>query len=161
MSQVHLSVALSDTKAIIKVVGRANFECCEYLKRFCLRILAKNEKELIFDMTSCQAMDSTFMGTLTQFSLDALRKKRTIEMVNLSPENKKNLESLGLKKLFKLSDDKKDSLTTDFKDLERGEVSQEEHKANVLNAHQVLIDVHEPNRQEFQDIITFLTENPE
>ncbi len=82
-------------------------------------------------------------------------------MVNLSPENKKNLESLGLKKMFKFSDDKKDSLTTDFKDLERGEVSQEEHKVNVLNAHQVLIDVHEPNRQEFQDIITFLTENPE
>jgi len=161
MSQVHLSVAVTENEALVKVNGRATFECCEDLKKFCCKMLNQDKSPLIFEMQDCQGMDSTFMGTLTQFSLEALKKKIIIEMRNISPENKKNLESIGLKKMFRYSDGDTKQLEVSFEDLERSEVSQDQHKENVLNAHQVLIDVHEPNREEFQDIITFLKDNPE
>ena len=160
MSQVHLSVAVSENEALVKVSGRATFECCEDLKKFCNQMISQNKSPLIFEMQDCKGMDSTFMGTLTQFSLDALKKKITIEMRNINDDNKKNLESIGLIKMFKFTNTKKAS-AGDWTDLETSEVSQEQHKENVLNAHQVLIDVHEPNKAEFQDIITFLKDSPE
>lgn len=161
MSQVHLSVAVTDNEALVKVSGRATFECCEDLKKFCNRILSQKKASLIFEMGDCQGMDSTFMGTLTQFSLEAMKNKALIEMRNVSHDNKKNLESIGLKKMFKFSDGDTKQMKVSFEEIEQTEVTQDQHKENVLNAHQVLIDVHEPNREEFQDIVTFLKENPE
>ena len=159
MSQVHLSVAVNDNDALVKVSGRATFECCEDLKKFCNKMLELGKSPLIFEMKDCKGMDSTFMGTLTQFSLSALKKKAVIEMRNIGEENKKNLESIGLIKMFTFSESDEDG--DSFEDLQTSEVSQDQHKENVLNAHEVLIEVHEPNRAEFQDIVTFLKENPE
>ena len=159
MSQVHLSVAVSENEALVKVSGRATFECCEDLKTFCNQMISQNKSPLVFEMKDCQGMDSTFMGTLTQFSLEAIQKKITIEMRNINEDNKKNLESIGLKKMFKFTTS--ESEDNKLEDLERTEVTQDQHQENVLKAHEVLIEVHEPNRAEFQDIVTFLKENPQ
>ena len=159
MSQVHLSVAVNDNEALVKVSGRATFECCEDLKKFCNKMLELGKSPLVFEMKDCKGMDSTFMGTLTQFSLTAMKKKSVIEMRNIGEDNKKNLESIGLIKMFTFSDTEESD--ADFEELQKSEVSQDQHQENVLNAHEVLIDVHEPNRAEFQDIVTFLKENPE
>lgn len=158
MSQVHLSVAVKGNKASIKVCGRATFECCEDLKKFCNRMLEEGKSPLIFEMKDCKGMDSTFMGTLTQFSLSAMKKKAVIEMRNIGAENKKNLESIGLIKMFTFTETEEDG---SFEELEKSEVTQDQHQENVLSAHEVLIDVHEPNRAEFQDIVKFLKESPE
>lgn len=161
MSQVHLSVAVSENEALVKVSGRATFECCEDLKKFCCKMIDQNKSPLVFEMTDCKGMDSTFMGTLTQFSLDALKKKITIEMRNIGEENKKNLESIGLIRMFTFTYTDTEQTADNWEDLKSSEVTQEQHKENVLNAHQVLIDVHEPNKAEFQDIVTFLKDSPE
>ena len=159
MSQVHLSVAVNDNQASVKVSGRATFECCEDLKKFCNKMLELKKSPLIFEMKDCKGMDSTFMGTLTQFSLTAMKQKTVIEMSNIGLENKKNLESIGLIKMFTFTET--EELKDNFEDLEKSDITQDQHQANVLNAHEVLIEVHEPNRAEFQDIVTFLKENPE
>lgn len=161
MSQVHLSVAVSENEALVKVSGRATFECCEDLKKFCVQMINQNKSPLVFEMKDCKGMDSTFMGTLTQFSLDALKKKIVIEMRNINEDNKKNLESIGLIRMFTFKYTDNEQTADNWEDLESSEVTQEQHKENVLNAHQVLIDVHEPNKAEFQDIVAFLKESPE
>lgn len=159
MSQVHLLVAVVGNEALVSVSGRATFECCEDLKKFCNKMLDQGKDSLIFEMQDCQGMDSTFMGTLTQFSLKALEKKITIEMRHVSPENKKNLASIGLKKMFLFTESDTPQAKNNLQKLDRTEVSQDQHKENVLKAHETLINVHEPNREEFQDIVSFLKDD--
>jgi len=115
-------------------------------------------KKIVLEMKNCIGMDSTFMGILTMVSLNAKKKKATVELTNINKANKSNLFSLGLKNMFVYSD------VTNFEqtwnNVESSKVTQEQHQANVLDAHQTLIDVHEDNRQEFQDIVTFLKDTP-
>ncbi len=160
MSQETLAVAVEENIARIKVNGRATFGCSEDLKKFCTLMLEKKVQKIILDMKNCAGMDSTFMGILTMVSLSAKKQSVTIEMNNTSEDNKQNLFSLGLKNMFSFTSNT-ETTTLKWKDVECSDVSQEKHKENVLNAHQTLIDVHEDNRKEFQDIITFLKESPE
>lgn len=160
MSQEILAVVVEDNLARIKVSGRATFGCSEDLKKFCHLMLERKVDKIIIDMENCAGMDSTFMGILTMVSLSARKQNTTIEMNNTGEDNKQNLFSLGLKNMFDFTETSTKS-TPEWESLEGKEISQEQHKENVLNAHQTLIDVHEDNRKEFQDIITFLKESPE
>jgi anti-sigma B factor antagonist len=155
MSQATLSVALSTDQANIKVNGRATFECTENLKFFCSSALAKNISSLYINMQNCTGMDSTFMGMLAKISMEARKKKIEVAMILINKENKKNLFSLGLKKLFTFPE-QQDVQGDKWTDLETTKTPQVEQRQNIIDAHQTLIDVHEDNRQEFQDIVDFL-----
>ncbi|MCM8534684.1 MAG: STAS domain-containing protein [Lentisphaeraceae bacterium] len=160
MSQEILAVVVEDNLARIKVSGRATFGCSEDLKKFCHLMLEKKVEKIVIDMENCAGMDSTFMGILTMVSLSARKQNTVIEMNNTSEYNQQNLFSLGLKNMFDFTETATAS-SPEWENLEGKEISQEQHKENVLDAHQTLIDVHEENRKEFQDIITFLKESPE
>ncbi|MCH2208074.1 MAG: STAS domain-containing protein [Lentisphaerales bacterium] len=160
MSQETLAVAVQENIARIRVNGRATFGCSEDLKKFCTLMLERKVEKIVLEMQTCAGMDSTFMGILTMVSLSAKKQNIPIEINNASEENRQNLFSLGLKNMFSFTSNT-ETTTLKWQEVECSEVSQEKHSENVLNAHQTLIDVHEPNRKEFQDIITFLKESPE
>jgi anti-sigma B factor antagonist len=159
MSQATLSVAVTENRAFIKVHGRATFESSEDLKKFCIRMLDQNVTNIDIEMSQCSGMDSTFMGIMTMISLAAKKKKAIVSLINTGEANQKNLFSLGLKTMFNFTSTEKETQPK-WEELAKSEVSQDQHKDNVLNAHQTLIDVHEDNRKEFQDIITFLKDSP-
>jgi anti-sigma B factor antagonist len=160
MSQEILTVALEGQIARVKVNGRATFGCSEDLKKFCNLMLENKVEKIIIDMDQCLGMDSTFMGILTMISLSARKQETIIEMNNTNDANKQNLFSLGLKNMFSFTSNT-DTVTLNWEEIKTEQVSQDQHQENVLNAHQTLIDVHEDNRKEFQDIITFLKNSPE
>ena len=158
MSQVTLAVASQKDTAYIQVCGRATFTCSEDLKNFCNRMLDEQVSKIVLEMKKCSGMDSTFMGILTMISLRAKKQNVIVELTNINEANKNNLFSLGLKKMFTYCENVNFEQTWNM--LDNPTISQDQHQENVLNAHQTLIDVHEDNRKEFQDIVTFLKENP-
>ena len=158
MSQVTLAVASQNDTAYIQVSGRATFSCSEDLKNFCTQMLDEKVSKIVLEMKKCSGMDSTFMGILTMISLRARKQNVTVELTNINEANKNNLFSHGLKKMFTYCDNNNFEQTWNM--LNSDNISQDQHQENVLNAHQTLIDVHEDNRKEFQDIVTFLKGNP-
>ena len=154
MSQATLAVVIEGDTARIQVNGRATFECSESLKTFCSKVLSKDIANIALEMDNCAGMDSTFMGMLARISLEAKPKGTQILVVNINDDNKKNLCSLGLKNMFTFVDKSLDNGS--FEDVDNAEISQKDQRQNIIDAHQTLIDVHEDNRKEFQDIVDFL-----
>lgn len=151
-----LRVAVHSETAFVQVSGRASFQNSEDLKSFCTKALDNPEvKTVSINMAACEGMDSTFMGILTMISLTARQKSTPVEMVNTTAYCLELLVQLGLKPMFDFVEREEELETMTVLD-ESKEVSQEQHSTNVLTAHQTLIDVHEENRSEFQDIVNFL-----
>jgi anti-sigma B factor antagonist len=151
MSQATIQVAIQPARAMLKVNGRGTFEITEAVRRFVSARLESACPLIVFDLSGCTGMDSTFMGILAMASRGAMAKKAVIELANCTPDVKKGLITLGLKALFRFTD----NVAID------AALSREQQHRNILEAHQTLVDAHEGNRAEFQDLIKFLKENPE
>ena len=158
MSDLSLNVSVSDNKAALFVEGRANFKCTESVKKFCSKVMADGVQLLQIDLSKCIMMDSTFMGILTGVGIEGKSRKISVQILNAGDANKKLLFDLGLKTVFDYVDTDIDY--QDAQELEQEELTNEQHAVNVRDGHQNLIDVHEPNREIFQDILDFLNENP-
>ena len=154
MSQATLAVAVADNQARIKVNGRATFQCTENLKDFCNNILDKKTISISVEMENCTGMDSTFMGMMAQISLKARKQDSVITINNINDDNKKNIFSLGLKNMFNFTSSEEQE--SSWENIEPKNADQETQRQNIIDAHQTLIDVHEDNRKEFQDIVNFL-----
>ena len=159
MSQASIQVAIQPSRALLKVTGRGTFEVTEAVRRFVSARLESSCPLITFELSGCTGMDSTFMGILAMASRGALAKKAVIELANCTPDVKKGLITLGLKALFRFTDNV--VLDAALSGLDNPSLSREQQHRNILEAHQTLVDAHEGNRAEFQDLIKFLKENPE
>ncbi|MEN9362537.1 MAG: hypothetical protein RL095_4072 [Verrucomicrobiota bacterium] len=159
MSQATIQVAIQPARSLLKVTGRGTFEITEAVRRFVSARLENGCPLITFDLAGCTGMDSTFMGILAMASRSAMAKKAAIELANCTPDVKKGLITLGLKPLFRFTEGA--VLEATLSGLENPVLSREQQHRNILDAHQTLVDAHEGNRAEFQDLIKFLKENPE
>lgn len=161
-------VAITATRAIARVQGRASFKMSGPLKEFGLDAIARGLKELLLDMEDCVSLDSTFMGVLAGL---AFRMKKTSEgqvvLLNLSPKTHSLIRTLGLDRLVKayrvdeLPDAYRNLMGEDtpLDALERGAESQLETAQTMLEAHENLLAVSDENRPRFKDVLSYLRDD--
>ena len=97
MKESDLLISQNDGESAVKVSGRANFEYAVPLRE--LGNSLDKFKAIRFEMSECQAMDSTFMGVLSMIGLKARRCGAVIELVKASDFLRKLLRDLGIAKL--------------------------------------------------------------
>ncbi|MEA2012886.1 MAG: STAS domain-containing protein [Verrucomicrobiota bacterium] len=160
MSITPLQVALHSGEAKIKIEGMGTLKISEDLKKFCLTAISKKIKKLVIDLSSCSHMDSTFMGTLTEIELYSRKIEKTfVTILNISPENKALLSGLGLKNFFNFvysESETKGWKQLDISPFEAGMTNSQ----SIIDAHKALMDVDEKNIAKFEDVITFLEDEP-
>lgn len=141
----------------VKVKGRGTFENCQVLKQFSRHMIDRGHREFVLDLEKCELMDSTFMGTLAALAFN-LRDSSdgVLRVVRANRRNFSLLESLGLDHLFNVEPDPSEaapaSLSTPRGDAEQSEVS----KADILVAHEALVEADPRNAVRFQDVIDYL-----
>ncbi len=115
------------------------------------------------DLEVCAGMDSTFMGTLAGLASRLSEKGGTFQVANAGEKNRNSLEDLGLDFLMEIEPD--DAVWTDVeekaKDMLETKVAgmkagTELHTRHVLEAHEILSDANEGNREKFSGVVKML-----
>ncbi len=97
----EILVSCADRTVWIRLEGNGTSTNSTALRPFAKEMIHRGAREFIFDLSSCPAMDSTFLGTLAGISL-RLRElgDGSLSVINLNERNAESLRSLGLDKLF-------------------------------------------------------------
>jgi anti-anti-sigma factor len=159
-----VSIAHVDGNIWIKVIGCGNFQCSPCLRKIVQEQLAQGHYDYIVDLTECNQLDSTFMGTLAGIAQRLRNKKKgSFQVVNVSESNQQLMENLGLDQIFSISpiaEGKKLPLADaecSFVQVTEGlTISKESVEEIVRSAHQALVRANQANAPKFQSLLEII-----
>lgn len=150
---------------VIKVSGRATFECAPALRNLAKTLESAAFSAIRIDLGDCQWMDSTFMGVLAMLALRAKKTGAEISVHNAGQQNTELLYGLGLKKLFQFVDTGIDAVAaenTAAASAPAGNTANPSSYAHtVLEAHETLMDVDEGNVKKFDKVVSLVKQDLE
>ena len=148
-----VSIAQNAGNYKIKVSGRASFECSPALRNLAKSLENEKFKSMCIDLTSCESMDSTFMGVLAMLGLRAMKQNVSIEIANASDFSKKLLDDLGVSRLFKFTETET-APDEEFESTVNDNI--QEKNETVLEAHKTLMEIDDDNVEKFEKVVEFV-----
>lgn len=147
----------------IRIRGRASMYNSHLVKRFLERAIDEGKRRFAIDFSACVSLDSTFLGTIKGIAqrLQGLTPPGAIVFCRLSGRNLENVRNVGLDCLALLDCDLAGpgAPPGEATPLEGPQVSRDEFKQLITQAHQVLAE--DPRAKViFQDVNTFLGNDP-
>ena len=163
VSSSTLQVAVSDRAALVKISGRASFNCSVDFKTLLYELRDRGYDSFVLDLTECVIMDSTFLGVLAGFGLklaEASGEKPTVTLLNPNQRILDLLDNLGVVHLFCLAQGT-DPLSAECRDVQPAgrAVSKADTTRTCLEAHRTLMNVNPANISRFKDVARFLAED--
>ena len=162
-STAHLSVAVSDKVAWIRIDGRASFNNSVDFKTVVTGLWDRGCSHFVLDLTQCLLMDSTFLGVLAGLGLRYPHngnKDAAFELLNPNARISELLENLGVAHLFKVV---QGPATTSraLNDVPEtpGQRDGAEVTRTCLEAHRTLMNINPANVPKFKDVAEFLQED--
>ncbi len=157
MNNAKLFVSRDGSRCVIKVIGRATLVVCPKLRDLIKSFESRSEwGEIIFDLSKCDGMDSTFMGILAMFALHAKRHGMTITILNAGEVNKKLLVGLGLGGLFDYEESDAESGVGGGNAGGGKPLASSSTAETVLEAHKTLMDADKGNVDRFKKVVEML-----
>lgn len=152
----RLDVAENATTAYIRVHGRATFKIAPVLRDFIQHELQQSRLGILIDFADCEAVDSTFVGTLTSLSLQCRRSGRgCIKLFNVPPHVYDVFHTLGLTMVLDLAG-AAPSTALAYQPAQPGSYSRTDIASLMLDAHQTLAQLNDKNALQFRNVIEFL-----
>jgi anti-anti-sigma factor len=160
-------VAVQPPWAFVRVSGRATFKVGTELKQFGTAAVEGGCRTLLFDMTDCTGMDSTFMGVLAGIALRLRKQEGEMVLLNLNTRTRGLVATLGLDHVVGAYE----VGHTPLRLKELAEASQRmttlagapENKQvtarTMLEAHEQLVALDPANQPRFKDVLTFLRDD--
>ena len=161
----NISVMAGADRAIIRIVGRANFTLGVELKTLLDELQAHHCGYFVLDLSECMLMDSTILGILTGFGLKQQQqrgedKPSVVELRNANERVAELIENLGVMSLFKLARGPV-CPPEELRTLEHQspQPTREETTRACLEAHETLVTANPKNASKFKDVTRFLAED--
>lgn len=149
----------------IRCEGKGSFLNSPAVKEFGESRIKRGELCLVVDLEACTGMDSTFMGTLAGLANRLTEKSGLLQVMGADEKSRHSLEDLGLDFLMTINpgeavwkgveDKARDLLKLKVAGLKAGTVL---HTRHILEAHEILSDANDENRQKFSGVVDFLGE---
>lgn len=145
---------------VVRINGRASYLNAGPLRDFFDRMIRRGRRRFMVDFRNCTTMDSTFLGILAGAMLEVQEQDPAGEiwLCGLGPRNLELVRNLGLHRIGKIAE-RPPQVETDEK-LQRDHQNDDARSQMILDAHLNLIECDESNRSRFQDVITFLRNQP-
>jgi anti-anti-sigma regulatory factor len=157
MKKAEVMIANNSGIYKIKVIGRATFECAPPLRSLAKDLADEEFKKIIMDLSSCTAMDSTFMGILAMLGLRARKIAAEMVILNAGSSNIALIEGLGLKKLFTFTNDLSQATRTDeWRKFDASKTDRLDTARTVLEAHDTLMGVDSENVKKFEKVVNMV-----
>lgn len=142
---------------VLKFVGDVRLTLCSTLDVF-LESMLDNEdfKTVIIDLTETEGIDSTSLGLLAKISVKMKQHHQLRPtIVSTNEDISRILLSMGFDKVFILIRETVKG-GAQLKELEVMQESEEMVKQRVVDAHRVLMDLNDENRDAFKDLVRSL-----
>ncbi|MFT5593557.1 MAG: anti-anti-sigma factor [Oceanicoccus sp.] len=160
MNTGKILVAQSQGIYIIKFVGDVRLSLCSTLDQYTDQMFESDAfKTVIIDLTETQCIDSTSLGQLAKISILYKEKYGQLPtIVSTQDDINRILLSMGFDQVFYIVKELV-SRVEYLDELPLKSVSEAEMKKRVLEAHKLLMDMNQNNRDAFQDLVKSLEEN--
>ncbi len=142
---------------VIKMLGDVRLTFCISFDQFIDAMFNDARfSSVLFDLSEAEAIDSTTLGLMAKISLMEQDRFNLMPIVlATNPGIQRILQTMGFGDIFTIVD-KLDSPQLDAKPLECSGGSEEQVKARVLEAHQILMGLNEQNAEAFRDLVNML-----
>ena len=163
-----LEVARQGATVYLRVLGRATFTVGPILKQFGMAAIEEGCTRMVLDASSCEGMDSTFMGVLAGMATRLARQTGgKMIMLNVPDKLFEVLSTLGLNQLIEchplgtaLEPLGEPPLTAQaLSPISTASADLQTTQHVMLEAHLDLSAVSAENRLRFKDVLTYLRED--
>jgi hypothetical protein len=156
-----IEVAMHETTLLVKVQGLAKQDNCLGLPDLVEAMIQEGCNAVVFEMSQCCGMDSTFMGVLA-FSADALKDDGAKHVLLLNPADRlvKQLKRIGVLAMVQVGTgtlDIPDLRLKPAEDIHFPETERERLK-RIKEMHEELVKLNEENRCQFGEVIKAIEE---
>lgn len=162
MSRCKILQAECSGVHVLKLVGEVRLNLCSTIDS-AIQSTTKdpNFATVVVDLTETTLIDSTTLGMLAKLAILAKKKSHFLpSLVSTNPDITRIITTMGFDTVFIILE--KPALTDQaLKELPIQELSEVELRANVLNAHKVLMKLNEHNREQFKDLVATLEHESE
>lgn len=149
-----------DDTVWLRVIGKGTFQNSGGLKQFIKTMIGRGFRRFVVDLSRCELMDSTFMGTLAGAALNLreLSAPNGLIVTGANPRNAALLANLGLDQLFAVckEDDPNAPRCPAEDDAEKPASSGHATRGEMLEAHQALVEAAPENASRFRDVLELL-----
>lgn len=160
MSQGKVLQADRSGVYILKLVGEIRLNSCSSIDSVIDAISkSKNFCSLVVDLSETEHLDSTTLGMLAKLAVKAKENSRFLpSIVSTNPDITRLLDSMGFECIFLIVDQPLQN-GENLQELSPVQLDEHEMHDKVLNAHKVLMDLNENNRETFRDLVDALEGN--
>jgi len=147
-------VAAGRRAVYVRAHGLASMTNCLCVRDVLDRFIKSKRSFVIFDLSDCTGMDSTFMGVIAGVATQDLNDKPVgVVVVNASPRLAGLLESVGLTELVYVDPDPFETPGVQFHLLEE-QATEEDRLKLIRTAHEHLIAISEENEKIFGPLLS-------
>jgi anti-anti-sigma regulatory factor len=157
MQQGRILAASHDGSYVIRLVGDVRLTLCSTIDDYFQHMYEDpNFASVWVDLCEAEGIDSTTLGLLAKLALK-VKDKFGFEpaIYSCDPGINRLLKSMAFHRLFDLHEEAC-SNPENIAEIPTVQGSEESVKNKVIEAHRVLMDISEDNRERFKDLVTAL-----
>lgn len=152
-----IQFAESEGTFVLKFIGDVRLTLCAALDAYIEKIFsALNFDSIVIDLTETEGIDSTSLGLLAKLSILSQQKVGFLPtLVSDNDDMNRLLQSMGFDQVFNIVSQATPT-DAELQDLPGQILSEELVKDKVLEAHRILMNLNERNREAFRDLVSTL-----
>ena len=157
MQSGKILFAEQDGNYVLKFVGDVRLTLCSTLDHF-LETMLDNQgfKAVIIDLTETDGIDSTSLGLIAKISVKMKQRHQLRPtIVSTNEDISRILLSMGFDKVFFLIQERA-TPQVPLSELSPMQESEQSVRQRVLDAHRVLMELNDSNRDSFRDLVRSL-----
>lgn len=154
MSDGHLLSANVDGQYILKLTGEVRVPLCRTLDECVDEICALGFKGLLVDFSAASNADSTTLGLIAKLCIRA-KERSGIEALIYAPQEDmlRLLTSMGFDTIATIITELENPVTGQLEERAMCSCDTSEAIEHVLEAHKILMELSENNREKFSDLV--------
>ena len=154
-SPLVLTYAELDQATLIAARGRATWSHAETFFEAAEGVI-EEKRALILDLSGCEYLDSTFLGTLFQVASEAEVASVPLRIQGVLPSVRNWLEELSMHSVLARVSEDAVALPTDMQKLAEARSDSTHERLRLLRAHELLARLSDANREKFQEVVDTL-----
>ena len=157
MANGKLLVAEKDGVHVLKFVGDVRVTLGPTIDAFLTTILKTEDfRSVIIDLTETKGIDSTSLGFLAKISISAKESFGIVPtIISTNDDITRILLSMGFDQVFLILKEPLES-SVSLGEVASSDISEQELRNMVLEAHKVLMQLNDENRDTFRDLVVAL-----
>ena len=160
MAAGRILVANGDGACLMKFVGDVRLSLGAAMEEYLDRLFEEGSIRLVqVDLSATDSIDSTSLGVLARLSVQAKsRLKCTPTLISTRPDITRMLTAMGFDDVFRIVQEPLEAVNDGcvLGELPKSDLSTEELRTRVLDAHRELMCLNDGNRAQFKDLVAAL-----